>query len=79
MIYLLAYLSFQQIRDYQAARSADMNLICSAHKLQSNSLDSRLPEWDGIFVGVHKAVAVVVNGGTVVVAAVVWYLLRMAR
>lgn len=56
-IYLLAYLSFQQIRDYQA-RSSDMYLICSAHKLPSNSLDSRL--LNGMeFAVVHNAVAVV--------------------
>lgn len=53
-IYLLACLSFQQIRDYQA-RWSDMDLICSAHKLQSNSPDSR----SRIFV-VHNAVTMVV-------------------
>lgn len=49
-------------------------LICSAHKLQSNSLDSRLLEWDGIFRSPYcGGGGNGGGGGAVVIVVVVWH------
>lgn len=55
---MLAYLSFQQIRDYQA-RSPDMDLVRSAHKLQSNSLDLRLLNGTEYLLSINVVMVVV--------------------